>query len=268
MKLALFVSWQNENYAFLPALRFFDLAGFLAALAFLLRFFLLAGLEGAATEITGHLITLAISFSISATALISCSFFEVILSKLRRVSLVMCLMSILEVVGNRMGLVAISIWDHQDQQGLPSGFSIWQYGMRFMRLIPTARKEKLPKGFSYPLGAEAISAAFHGVAQLDNSKIQFEWRDEYWASKWRKKLKTLGDVNLLEVGHSPLSGERVLRVFSVPSEYSVAARDHLLAELPQVRRQLLAAGSSSNQSRIVVTLSLSEAKRAAISKSQ
>lgn len=126
----------RANYAFLPALRaaqrafmlaaslalpsgvrslfrFFDLAGFLAAfgaLAFLLRFFLLAGLEGvtasavSTTEVSGHLITLAISFSMSATALMRSSFFEVMLSKLRRVSLVRCLMSI-SGVGNRMGLV-------------------------------------------------------------------------------------------------------------------------------------------------------------------
>lgn len=129
-----------------------------------------------------------------------------------------------------------------------------------MRLIPTTRKEKLPKGFSYPLGAEAISAAFDGVPELTNATFWFKWRDEYWASEWRQKLKTHGDVKLLEVGHSPLSGERVLNVYSVPSEYAVVARDHLLAELPGVRRKLLDGGRSSKALRVVVILSLSEAE--------
>jgi hypothetical protein len=132
-----------------------------------------------------------------------------------------------------------------------------------MRLIPTTRKEKLPKGFSYPLGAEAISAALDCVPQLGNATFWFKWRDEYWASEWRQKLKTLGDVKLLEVGHSPLSGERVLRVYSVPSDWSVVARDRLLAELPQVRRKLLAGGHTSRALRIVVALSLSKAEGSA-----
>lgn len=131
-----------------------------------------------------------------------------------------------------------------------------------MRVIPTARKQRLPKGFSYPLGAQAVSAALGDVAQLDNASIWFVWRDDYWASDWRQKLKLLGEVKLLEITHSPLSGERELRVYSVPSEYSVAAREHLFAELPEVRGKLLAPGPSSGTRRIVVSLDLSEAEGA------
>ena len=87
-----------------------------------------------------------------------------------------------------------------------------------MRLIPTARKEKLPKGFSYPIGAEGISEALNAVPHLENATIWFDWRDEYWASSWRKKLESRGSVKLLEVGVSPLSREPVLHVYSVPSE--------------------------------------------------
>ena len=47
------------------------------------------------TEVTGHLSAAAILFSMSETALMSCSIFEVMLSRLRSVSLVMCLMSVL-----------------------------------------------------------------------------------------------------------------------------------------------------------------------------
>jgi hypothetical protein len=63
-----------------------------------------------------------------------------------------------------------------------------------MILIPTAKKQRLPKGFSYPLGAEAISAAFAGVPQLENASLWFSWRDEYWASEWRRRIDALGEV--------------------------------------------------------------------------
>lgn len=132
-----------------------------------------------------------------------------------------------------------------------------------MHLIPTTRKEKLPKGFSYPLGAEGISEAFDGVPHLEKATIWFDWRDEYWASSWRKKIESRGSVKLLEVGICPLSGEPVLHVYSVPSEYSSAAREHLLAELPRVREKLSSGSHPPKAGRIMVTLSLSEVKTAA-----
>ena len=132
-----------------------------------------------------------------------------------------------------------------------------------MHLITTARKEKLPKGFSYPCGAEVISEAFDGIPCLAEATIWFDWRDEYWASRWRKKIASRGSVKLLEVGASPLSGEPVFRVYSVPSECSSIAREHLLAELPRVRRQLLAGGLAAKSARIIVALNLSDAEAAA-----
>jgi hypothetical protein len=133
-----------------------------------------------------------------------------------------------------------------------------------MHLIPTARREKLPKGFSYPLGAEDISEAFADIPHLEHAALWFGWRDEYWCSSWRKKIESRGSVKLLEVGVSPLSGEPVLYVYSVPSEYSLVARGHLLAELPIVRRKLLTAGHAAKAVRIMVTLNLSGAKGKAI----
>jgi hypothetical protein len=130
-----------------------------------------------------------------------------------------------------------------------------------MHLIPTRRKEKLPKGFSYPLGAERISEAFDGVPHLKNATIWFDWRDEYWASRWRQKIESCGSVKLLEVDTSALSGEPILRLYSVPSEYSLLARERLLTELPRVRVKLLA-GHSAKVAAIMVTLNLSEAQAA------
>jgi hypothetical protein len=132
-----------------------------------------------------------------------------------------------------------------------------------MRVIPTSRKERLPKGFTYPLGAQVISAALDDVPQLEKASLWFQWRDDYWASEWREKLAARGEIRLLEVGFSPLSGERVLYVYSVPSEYSVIAREHLIAELPRVREALLSGRSSSRSARLQVTLRLAVANHAA-----
>jgi hypothetical protein len=132
-----------------------------------------------------------------------------------------------------------------------------------MRVIRTSRKERLPKGFTYPLGALVISAALDDVPQLETASFWFQWRDDYWASEWREKLAARGEIRLLEVGFSPLSGERVLCVYSVPSEYSVVAREHLITELPRVRQALLSSRCSSRSARLQVTLRLSVADHAA-----
>ena len=125
--------------------------------------------------------------------------------------------------------------------------------------IPTAAKDRLPKGFSYPLGAQAISVALEGIDLLGDAKFWFSWRDEYWASEWRQKIKALGQVTLLEIADSYVSHGRDVRVYAVPSEYSVSARERLTAEFPMVRRALLAAGDSLGSSRVTVTLNLAEA---------
>jgi len=37
-----------------------------------------------------------------------------------------------------------------------------------MQLIPTLSKEKLPKGFAYPISATALPIAFEGIWQFDD----------------------------------------------------------------------------------------------------
>jgi hypothetical protein len=130
-------------------------------------------------------------------------------------------------------------------------------------MVPTARKEKLPKGFSYPLGAQAICEALEGIPQFGNAKFWFEWRDAYWASKWRKRLEARGSITLFDVAYADYLGYWAFRIYSVPSEYSVFARDHLRAELVQVRLQLLKAGIKSRRYRAAVKLSLSKAEKTA-----
>jgi hypothetical protein len=132
-----------------------------------------------------------------------------------------------------------------------------------MLLIPTALKEKLPKGFSYPLGAEAIGSALDGSPQIGNGKLWFHWRDEFWASRWRKRLASRGLITLFQVNYSEHLGYWSFRVYSVPSQCTVVAREHLLAELVQVRGKLMAAGSEAKSLNVAVTLSLADAERAA-----
>jgi hypothetical protein len=128
-----------------------------------------------------------------------------------------------------------------------------------MTLIPTAAKDRLPKGFSYPLGAQAVSIALEGIPVLNDARFWLSWRDEYWTSEWRQKIQALGQVTLLEVHDCYVSYGRDVRVYAVPSEYSVSARERLTAEFPKVRRALLAAGDSLGSSRVTVTLNLAEA---------
>lgn len=127
-----------------------------------------------------------------------------------------------------------------------------------MRIIPTAMKEKLPKGFSYPLGAKAISEGL-GLVVIDKATLWFCWRDEYWASSWRDKIDRLGTVTLLEVSTAPFSADPVLRVYAVPSEYSLIARDHLLAELARVQKELLLKAPAERLKPVTVKLSLLDA---------
>lgn len=130
-------------------------------------------------------------------------------------------------------------------------------------MIKTSRKEKLPKGFSYPLGAEAISAALDGIPQFDNTELWFSWRDEFWVSRWRKRLEEHGPIVLLRVAYSEYFRHWDVRVYSVPSEHTVFAREQLHAELPRVRSALSARESVAKTRKISITLNLREAEKAA-----
>ena len=126
-----------------------------------------------------------------------------------------------------------------------------------MIIIQTGRKEKLPKGFSYPLGAEAISAALGGLPHLEGAKITFQWRDEFWASRWRKRVQNRGVLTLLRVAFPDYFGQWSLDVYSVPSQYSVQAREALQVELLRIHSKLAAHGASSKSFKATVTFDLS-----------
>jgi hypothetical protein len=105
-----------------------------------------------------------------------------------------------------------------------------------LELIHTSFKEKLPKGFSYPVGAEVISSALQGVPQFSLATIYFSWKDTFWASKYTEKLKALGKITILEVDYW---SNWSISVHAVPSAHRQAAREQLLGRLPTLARELV-----------------------------
>ncbi len=128
-------------------------------------------------------------------------------------------------------------------------------------MIPTASKDRLPEGFTYPWGAQAISAALEGVLGLEDARLWFSWRDQFWASEWRQKIAELGDITLLEVGPSYLGEGTDVRAYAVPSDYSMAARERLVSEFPGLRLALAAEPGLQGTPRLSIKLTLATAVR-------
>jgi hypothetical protein len=103
-------------------------------------------------------------------------------------------------------------------------------------MIKTAYKNKLPKGYSYPVGAEIISAGLSGVPQYDKLDIIFWPRDEYWVSSYNQKIKEAGDIVVLKVSYASI------RINSVPSAFKKDASEKIVSQiLPVLRERLLKA---------------------------
>lgn len=130
-----------------------------------------------------------------------------------------------------------------------------------MRLIPTASKERLPEGFTYPWGAQAISEALHDLPGLEEARIWFSWRDQFWASEWRRKIAELGEITLLEIGPSHVDEGFDIRAHSVPSEFAIAARERLVSGIPKLREGLNAVRGSRGNQRFSIQLDLAQVIR-------
>ncbi|MGA4636597.1 hypothetical protein ACPA5B_22235 [Pseudomonas solani] len=96
-------------------------------------------------------------------------------------------------------------------------------------MIPTLSKERLPQGYSYPLGAKAINELIGDIPQVDKIEMNFNWRDDFLASRWRKRIKARGTVTLAAIRYLSIWDEWRIYFYSVPSDCSAAARDFLLA---------------------------------------
>jgi hypothetical protein len=113
-----------------------------------------------------------------------------------------------------------------------------------MQLITTIRKEKLPKGYSYPLGAEALSRALTGVPQYSMLSITFNWRDTFWASDYQANLKALGRIKIVEL--NPWGLDWRIFVNAIPVDQSHEARAQLISVgLETLKSQLNDAGADT-----------------------
>lgn len=114
-----------------------------------------------------------------------------------------------------------------------------------MDLIPTRYRAKLRKGWSYPIGAEAISLALADTPQARGLEISFHSgnaRTEdgpgdvaaVWFRRWEKSRSAPA---FLARNYEPGWG---LYVYSVPSPERHTIREQLLtAGLPRIRAWLL-----------------------------
>ncbi|HEY7955652.1 MAG TPA: hypothetical protein VII38_10175 [Polyangia bacterium] len=94
-----------------------------------------------------------------------------------------------------------------------------------MALIPTTFRRRLPKGLSYPIGAEAISAALAPVPHYAALRLCFEKR-------------YVDNVLVVLIGNATPG---TIVVYAVPSTSSSAVREQLLKEgLLRVAKWLVA----------------------------
>jgi hypothetical protein len=120
-----------------------------------------------------------------------------------------------------------------------------------MKIIPTTFKEKIPKGFSYPIGTELLSRALEDVPQFGLFTLLFWYRDEYWASSYTQKIKEKSPIKIIEVSFKSyrpnLSSSKSMiesgyyepkweiRINSIPSEYAGIVKEQLITKvLPQL----------------------------------
>jgi len=72
-----------------------------------------------------------------------------------------------------------------------------------MPMIPTRLKAKLPKRLSYPIGAEAISAALTGITHFDELTLNF-WNEPVWpGSEFRRLIKDSIPYTILAAEYEP-----------------------------------------------------------------
>ena len=115
-----------------------------------------------------------------------------------------------------------------------------------MKIITTISKEKLPKEFSYPLGAEKISQALQGVPQFGDMTLYFRWRDEFLASKYKVRLAAGGSINILHLYHTMRWENWSIAVSALPAQHCQSAREQLLpAALEALKQSLITAGTES-----------------------
>ncbi|MCJ8170923.1 hypothetical protein [Atopomonas sediminilitoris] len=124
-----------------------------------------------------------------------------------------------------------------------------------MHMILTKFKEKLPKGFSYPIGAEKISAGLASAPQLENLVLNFWHKDEFWASSYNERIKQKKPLKIIEIRYqNPTAGisspqhmieagyyspSWLIYVYAAPKEYLSEIKEQLAnVALPEMEKWL------------------------------
>jgi len=124
-----------------------------------------------------------------------------------------------------------------------------------MILIPTRYKEKLPAGFTYPLGAQAISATLQGVSYVSDLNLHFSWKDIFWASKYHAKIAAQGSIHVLNASYCQ---DWTIELCSVPSEYASVVRElTTLSALPALASALSCTSAKPHHFQWVAAFELS-----------
>ena len=113
-----------------------------------------------------------------------------------------------------------------------------------MELIPTKYKSKIPKGFSFPIGAKDISESLEGIPQYNKFELTFHNRDTLWASKFQERIKEKDFITVIEISYSrfrptistPKNWEEsgysnpkwMVSVYALPSEHRSKTKAQLL----------------------------------------
>ncbi len=117
-------------------------------------------------------------------------------------------------------------------------------------MIKTTYKEKLPKGYSYPVGAEIISAGLSDVPQYEELGIDFWIKDEFRASRYNQKIKESGDIIILKARYFSYSWGSgwTIEINSVPSAFKKDASEKIVSQvLPALREKLLKTGMNGER---------------------
>ena len=103
-------------------------------------------------------------------------------------------------------------------------------------MIQTESKQKLPKGHSYPIGANTLSDALIGVPQYELIKLCFWYKDGFRTLSYNKKLKEGGKIEILRAEHTAPFYDWRIHIMSVPSSVKHEVGKAMLAwVLPALR---------------------------------
>lgn len=98
-------------------------------------------------------------------------------------------------------------------------------------VIPTRIKEKLPPEFSYALWPSKVTDLLQRTPQRYDAELVFHWRDEFWESHWRKRIRQHGVITLVSAEYTPHWSEFFpkwkINIYSVPNEYLTPAQEIL-----------------------------------------